>query len=55
LPPPPPEFGFLFVVDVEKNELVRLDTYPSIAACRQAMAAVAEKPGFKAGCTSKIH
>ncbi|HTG63203.1 MAG TPA: hypothetical protein VL917_00870 [Sphingomicrobium sp.] len=55
LPPPPPEFGFLFVVDVEKNELVRLDTYPSMAACRQAMAAVAEKPGFKAGCTPKIH
>ena len=54
-PPPPPEYGFLFEVDTASNELVRLDTFPSMAACRQALAALGSRPGRQAGCTSKIH
>lgn len=54
-PPPPPEYGFLFEVRMEDNEMVALETYPSMAACRQALAARPAKPGHQAGCSPKFH
>ena len=54
-PPPPPEYGFLFEVRVEDNEMVALETYPSMAECRQALAARPARPGHQAGCSPKFH
>ena len=54
-PPPPPEHGFLFEVRLEDNEMVALETYPSMADCQRALAARAPKPGHQAGCSPKFH
>jgi hypothetical protein len=54
-PPPPPEYGFLFEVRLEDNELVALETHPSMAECQRVLAARPPKPGHQAGCSPKFH
>lgn len=54
-PPPPPEYGFLYEVRIEDNEMVRLETHPSMAACERALAARPARPGHQAGCSPKFH
>lgn len=54
-PPPPPEHGFLAEVETATNELVALETYPSMAACERALTARAHRPGRQPVCTPKLH
>lgn len=54
-PPPPPQYGFLFELRLEDNELVALETHPSMAECQRALAARPPKPGHQAGCSPKFH
>ena len=53
--PQEPEYGFLVEVDVEKNEIVALETHPSMAECRRVLAARTLRPGHQAACTPKLH
>jgi hypothetical protein len=53
--PQPPEYGFLVEVDVEKNEIVTLETHPSMSDCRQVLAGRTPRPGIQSACTPKLH
>ena len=54
-PPPPPEHGYLIEVDRAQNDIVDLQTHPSMAACKAALASRRLQPGRQAICTPKLH
>ncbi len=54
-PPPPPEYGFLVEVDTAANEIVGLETHPSMAECARVLASRPARPGIRRVCTPKLH
>lgn len=54
-PPPPPEHGYLVEVDTLSNEVVGLQTYPSMAACQSALAARPATNSRQGFCTPRLH
>ena len=55
LPPPPPEYGFLVEVDIDRNEIVTLETHPSMAECQRILRSRTPRPGMQSACTPKLH
>jgi len=53
--PVEPKHGFLIEVDVATNELMRLETFPSMPECEAALAGRVPRAGLQRACIDKIH